>query len=315
MASKNFKSVKSFFRNINKNSSPAFSAPLRLCEVLFSVFFLLFFSCQSAPKTSSIFLEDSQFAPLNSGASAYIFANAQEARPILELLPLEELNDKHVKQMLDKTDFLVAGLFKPESGSRFQLVTWGKYPSNSGLAFSFNKNWKKQRSPNGGSYWYSKANGISLAMNTRQVYAAASASDNPSDPFAKENGVKIPDGFNAFRKAPLSFWIDNPGPIITRMLSEAGVPLRFPVQQLFLNLYFAQEAGKYEAEIRFQFDNAVQARGVATLLSLASGFAQNIDLASLFLANPPVQNGRNIDIKTAPLGEKELSLLLQLFPL
>jgi hypothetical protein len=63
-----------------------------------------------------------------------------------------------------------------------------------------------------------------------------------------------------------------------------------------------------------------QARTIAALLALANIFSdQNsiIDqpsiMALIFFANPPVLYGRSLDIKTAVLSEKEITLLLQMF--
>jgi len=311
---------------INPKSSLAFSASLhskgmlRLGEGLFLIIpFLLLLSCQSVPKGASAFLHDSNYAPLDSGASVYIFADVTKARSIIELLPFDELNDKQVKQMLDKTGFITAGIFPEETKRHFQLVTWGKYPGNANMAFSVNKNWKKQRNAVRSTYWYSGAQKLSIAINKKQVFAASWLHDNPMEPFSAEPGIKIPDGFNSFRRgqgtgAPLSCWINNPGPIISRVMNDAGIPLRFPIQQLYLNL-FTLSGEQYEAVIRFQLESALQARGMATILALAGSFAVENILTSIFLANPPVQNENNIDIKTAPLSKNELSLLLEMFSL
>jgi len=265
---------------------------------------LLLLSCKSAPE---IVLEKDTL-PLGTGASVYIFANVKEARPILNLLPIEELNNRQAKQMLDRTDFAAAAMFPQESGQRFQLAAWGKYPGISGLAFTFDKNWKKKRTASGKSFWYS--NKLSISMSSRQAFAAISLNDVPADPLAA--GAQIPEDFNAFRRnAPLSCWLENPAPVIDKILNEAGLP-GFPVQKLFINIFPAGEnysPGLYEAIIRLQFENASLGFGMAAILRMAGGFAANNIIASLFLANPPVHSGRNVDIKTAPLSEEELLFL------
>jgi hypothetical protein len=98
------------------------------------------------------------------------------------------------------------------------------------------------------------------------------------------------------------------------VLNQAGIPVRFPVQNLFFNL-FPVANNRYEAVIRLQFENASQARGMAAILGLAGGFTSddpNMMIAALFLANSPVQNGRNVDIKTAVLTEMEITQLLKI---
>ncbi|MDR0322173.1 MAG: hypothetical protein LBI28_11770 [Treponema sp.] len=277
---------------------------------------LLITNCQTLPSGAQAFLMESGFAPLDSGASAYIFGNVREVRPIIELLPIEELNDRQIRQMLDKTDYVAAAFFPAQSGRRFQLVTWGNYPSNANMGFTLHSGWEKRRGQLSGSFWYSSAGRISVALNTRQAFVAASLVNESRDPVTPPPGMEIPEGFNEFRAgAPLSCWLENPAPAIYRILNEMGIPIRFPVQKLFFNI--APTGEKFESVIRLQFENATQARGVAAILNLAGGFASSDDFiaSALFLANPPVQNGQNIDIKTAPLSAREISLLLQMFSL
>ena len=299
-----------------------------LCVTLWLI--ILLFSCQSTPKGSDSFSDEAQFLPLNTGASVYIFANVQEARSILELLPIEELKDKQVKKMLDRTGFAAAAFFPEDSGQRFQLASWGNYPRNADIAFALNKNWKKHNSPKGQKYWHSSADKLSIALTSRQAFITASLNDAPVSPYAASSsslhaGIEIPEGFNAFRgvnnnRAPLSFWLENPGSLFSNVMNEAGIPIRFPVQQFFLNLNNAAN-GQYEATIRLQFDNISQARGITAILSLASGFdlkqqpnqSQYMKIAALLLANPPVQNGRNVDIKTGAMNKDEIMSIFNIF--
>jgi hypothetical protein len=242
----------------------------------------------------------------------------RNARPIMDLLPVRELNDKQISQMADKTSYITAALFPPENERRFQLTAWGNYPaSQASLAFTFNKYWKKRRSPEG-SFWHSEAGGLSVKLNPRQAFVV-STKDSPVNPAAAE-GVKIPKEFVEFRrgfeKSVLSCWLEDPAPFINRMLDRNGFPVNVPAEKLYVNLLPAG-VNKYEAVIRLQFENASQARGIAAILNLAGGLisANSIDPMStaLFFANPPVQNGVNVDIKTAPLSKEEISLLFQVF--
>ncbi|MCL2808838.1 MAG: hypothetical protein FWD24_02095 [Treponema sp.] len=292
-------------RNQSINLKSSF-APLRLCVILF-----FFISCQTIPKVPDAFLEDAKYVPLNNGASVYIFADVKRARPILDIMPLEELNDDMASQMLNRTDYLAAALFPKESGQRFQLAAWGNYPSTmAGMAFNMDKNWQSVRTQANQSYWHSSANKLSITMSSKQAFIASSLTDDPFFPIAAFPGKEIPEGFNSFRKdSPLSFWIENPGPVIARALTQIG--FRFPIQQFFINLYEVDV--NYEAMIRLQFNNATYARGTAAVLNLAGNFASNDPIAKLFLSNPPVQNGNIIDIKTAILTEAELVHVLNMF--
>jgi len=280
-------------------------------------FLFLFFSCQTTPKTADSFLQDTNVFPLDHGASLYIFADAKEARPIIDLLPLEELNDSQTKQMLDRTNFFAAALFPKESGRRFQLAAWGSYPSSQAdFAFSINKDWSKNRSQSGGSYWYSSVNRLSLAIGSKQAFAASSLTAQPFDPVTATAGVAMPEGFAEFRAgSPFSCWLEDPSPVIRRILNDAGIPVNFPVQQLFINL-LPTAKDQYTAVLRLHFANASFARGVAAIFSLSENFSIGNSvsvIASVFLANPPVLDGSHVDIRSAVLNKEELAMLLSLF--
>ena len=126
------------------------------------------------------------------------------------------------------------------------------------------------------------------------------------------------EGFAEFhRHATISCWIVDPAPVIVRMLNSNGIPIRIPAENLFIILFPAETqevVGNYEAVIRLQFETASQARGIATALALAANFVVgSIDpmLSSVFFANAPVQNGRNLDIKTAQFTKDEIAGFLK----
>jgi hypothetical protein len=222
--------------------------------------------------------------------------------------------------MLDRTDFFAAALFPQESERRFQLVAWGDYPdSGTAMAFGMNRNWKKRRSAAGYPWWYSQADGLSIALNPRQAFVSASSDNAPGDPVTAAPGVEIPEGFGEFRRgAPFSCWLDDPDLIINRMLNNGGLPVNLPAGKLFIVLFPAEE-GQYEAVVRLQFESASLARGMAAIFTLAGSFVslesgQNPLIFTLLFANPPVQSGRNLDITTAVLSEDEIVQLLGLFP-
>jgi hypothetical protein len=298
------------------------SAPQRLCESLLFILFLVLISCQTTPGMSNVDPENANVLPLERGALFYIVADVKKMRPIIERLPIEELKDNQTRQMLDRTNHLAAAVFPQESGRRFQLAAWGNYPaSQADFALSFNKNWKKRRSQAGGSYWYSSASRLSLAVGSRQAFAASSLTGDPFDPLSKE-GIEIPEGFADFRGnagviSPFSCWLENPAILISRIMNDLGLPLGIPVQKLFINLLPTQDE-KYETLIRLQFENASYARNMIRIFNMAAGFIpvdSDMALASLFLANPPVLNGSNVDIRSAVMDEEEIVQLLGLFTL
>ncbi|MCL2186721.1 MAG: hypothetical protein FWB86_12850 [Treponema sp.] len=282
-------------------------------------------TCKTISNFNDPFNEDMKFFPLETGASVYFFANVQEARSILELLPIRELNNNQAKQMLDKTGFAAGALFPKNNSRQFQLAAWGKYPGNADIAFSVNKSWEKMRSVTGQNYWHSAADRLSIAMNTRQAFIAQSKTigalgDMQTDPFSAPPGIKIPEGFNDFRfnkntpaaKAPLSLWIGNPASMIQQLFSGIA---RFPVQQIFIS-FFPQNENQYEAMIRLQLENASQARGMSAILNIAGGFSSasaDMQITSLFLANQPVQYENNLDIKSAVLNRSDIAKILSMF--
>jgi hypothetical protein len=293
-------------------------------SIVFLCLIFSFLSCQSVPKAPNVNLESSAALPFEDGAFVYVFADAVRARSIIELLPINELNNKQVRQMLDRTRFFAAALFPQGSGLRFQIAAQGNYPgSQANAALSFDKSWKKRRSGTGGRYWYSSLNRLSIVLGSSYAYAtayaaaytAASANNEPFEPFTPSPGVQIPEEFIEFHKesygllnSPLSCWIPNPSTLLNQMF--AGLPVQ-SVKNLFFNLFPGME-GRYEAVIRLQFENPSHARGMAVILSLASGFSSSNPLLSIFLANPPVVTGNAVDICSALLSEEEIKVLLEL---
>lgn len=278
------------------------AASLRLCVIF------IFLSCKSTPQAYDITRETR--LPLDTGASVYIIANARQARPVLDLLPLGEMN-KQTRKMIDRTDFFAAALFPQESGRSFQLAAQGDYPGfRSRFGFRFSRNWKKQKSAEG-NYWYSAANGLSIALNSEQAFVAASAYGS-TVPFVKSKAAEIPQGFADFSQgSPLSLWFNDPASVIESLQSGSGLSFSFPVQQLFINIYPVSN-DLCQAVIRMSFDNSSQARGMAAILSLAGNFLSDNFLSSLLFANPPIQNGNNLDIRTSRLGREDLEALFKM---
>jgi hypothetical protein len=289
--------------------------------LLFIICYLLFAicSCQTIPNMSGNLLEETNYLPLDSGASLYVLADAKQARPVINLLPIQELSDRQVVQILEKTDVLAVALFPQTSGRRYQIAAWGKYPSfQASLALGSNSAWQKQRSAAGGNYWHSQANRLSAAISSKQVRAVVSLNSEPVDPVTASPGMEIPEGFNEFRRDSIfSCWMENPNLAISRIMSDLGFPFNSPVKKLFISLVPVQEV-KYEALIRLQFENASYARAMTAILNIAYGFLHgntNSIIASILFANQPVLNGNNVDIKSAVLDEEKIVQLLGLFTL
>ena len=302
----------------------------RRCS-LFAVFCSLFivYSCQTAPSAPEAPLGDSGFIPLEPGGYVYMIAD-QDASPIIRHLGFWG-DDRQIQQMVDLTQFAVAAVYRQPAGeagssvNRYRLAAWGDYPvSRAKMALGASKDWKKQRSAvSGDQYWHSAEAGISVAITPGRalVSTAAGNQDSSADPFSALPGTAIPEGFNVFRReAVFSCWLDNPALVINQRLEEMGIPIELPAERLFIGLCPADEE-RYQARLRMQFSSAAQAKALATIFTFARNFLPSADsgnvppLALILFANPPVPDGNNLDITSAPLSAGEISLLFRLFSL
>ena len=311
------------------------------CGGFILLFFVsLFISCKSAPDFPDPVLGESGFIPLEPGALVYVFADVGGARPILDLVPIAGMNEKQSKEMLDRTRSVAAALYPGESGRRFQLTAWGTYPGfRADMAFGTNRDWKKRRSAGGLPYWHSARDRLSVALNAKQAFVSAAVDDAPLEPFSAPPGIEAPEGFGEFRRgAIISCWLENPGSAMNRAFAAMEIPLQLPAERIFVSVF--QTAGqadsgggageaaerRYEALLRIQLPGASQARGMVTLFTLARAFLPGFTpaegalseggpaaLAAFLFANPPVQDGKNLTIKTAVLSERDIALLFNLF--
>jgi len=243
----------------------------------------------------------------------YITADAKQAQPIIELLPLDILNNKQVRQMVNRTDFFSAAVFPSDNERGFQVAAYGNYPNTrASMAFTFNRQWKKHKA-SGNKFWYSSSSdgsGVSLLLKSKEAFVTTASV--PLNPVAAASGKEPPSGFYDFsRQAPLSLWVENPSIIISGIIRETGMPLQFPVRQMFINFYPAS-GNNCQGLIRLQFENTVHARGMLALINLAGNFIRDSILAKLFFSNPPVINGSYIDINTAVLNYADIQQLFNL---
>jgi len=317
MASKNKKSIKFLPRGTQRTVEfrhKYFHFPHGTSRLTF-LLLILIISCHTTPIISETIFEEMNSIPLDKNAFAYVFINVNESRSIIDILPVEQLKNWQAKLILESTDMAAAALFRKESGRHFQAVGWGNYPSlRASIALFFNTTWNRQRSA-AGSYWNSDLLKLSIVINPKQVFAIAWHNKH-ENPVPASDGVKMPEGFSRFMYgAALSCWMESPDILLNQILANEGIPLKLPAEQLFLSLY-PRSGNQYEVLLRLKFENAVQTRAVAAILSLAnSTFSadQQSLLASIFFANPPLYYGQFIDIKTALLSEKEITLLMQMF--
>jgi hypothetical protein len=319
-----------------KRSMPIsyFSLPI----LLFSLFTFHFsLSCTTVPKTADFIFEEATVIPLEPGAFAYILTDIRDTKPFLDV------QDKNIQQIVDATRYAVAAFYLPHDTRRYHLAAWGNYPSSRAkIALGANKDWKKMTSQaNGSEYWYSEKDRLSVALTATQAFVSAGNAGNntPADPFPSGTGTTIPEGFNEFRRgAVFSCWLENPSTLIGQKLTEMGIPLEIPAEQVFFSIspvtnQTGTAAGRnYESALKIQFTSDTQALAIATILTFARGLfslranppdadqGEGISdiftlLTSVLFANPPLQEGKSLIIKTNALDSENISLLFKSFSL
>ena len=315
-----------------------------ICQTVISRFFLcsLFsvlcsLSCSTTPSAPDTTLLETGYLPLEPGASAYLFIDVINARPLLDHFSFIPTSNSQVRQMIDRTHTAVAAVYSPGNERRYQVAAWGRYPVwGAEMALGANRNWKKQRSAIGrATYWYSSSERLSIALDSREILVSAATGDSPLDPFPPmpatdvPSGTKIPDDFGEFsRGAILSCWFNNPAPLINQKLREMSLPIELPAEQVFISIFPADEGHnndgeqKYIANVKIGFPSVTQARGLVAMLNLSRAFfspnpnsGSSYILAAILFSNPPVQDDRNLILKTNALSAGEISLLFDLFSL
>jgi hypothetical protein len=312
------------------------------------LFLFLFLSCTTAPKIADPLLDESAFLPLEPGASVYLLADVPVCRPILDRLEIREIDKDRYQELLNRTRSVAAALYPEGSARRFQAAAWGNYPKFRGsLALAAGRAWKKNHSETGGPYWYSVRDGLSIALSPTRAFVSGAGPGNKSEPFTRPPGTGTPEGFAEFRQgAALVLWLDDPAGPVNRFLDALALPLQVPAEMMLVSLFPAgtadsgdqEEAGgrnagtppddsktggaAYEALVRIVTPGANQARALLTLINMAKIFTGDAAdtgdmgaLAALLLANPPVLDGRNLTIKTAPLDAERIALLFRAFSL
>ena len=287
---------------------------------------ILFLACQTPPAPEFSF--DDSVVPLEPGAFVYLFAD-KNAGPILEKFIPDTVDNKHLRQMIDLTQFAAAAAYAQIGGGvsinrGYRLTAWGNYPvSRARMALGAGRGWKKQRSAvSGTEYW--SAQGISVAIIPGRALVSVDTGNQQkaADPFTAGLGTLLPDGFGEFRKGSvLSCWFDNPGIIINRRLEEMGIPIELPAERLFIS-FTPINGQRYEARLRILLPGETQARALAVVFTIAGGFlspatasGNTAVLASILFANPPVQDRNSLNLTSAPLSVEDISLLFKMFSL
>jgi len=261
--------------------------------------------------------------PLEPGGYVYVIAG-KDALPVLEQFMFNNINDKQLQQMIDRTRFAAAAVYVSPN-SHYRLAAWGNYPaSRAKMALGASKEWKKQRSPaSAANYWHSPQRGYSVAITAGIALVAAAVNEKPPytiiDPYSAAPGIALPEGFAAFREGSIfSCWLTDPAPAINQKIKEMGIPIEIPARQIFVSLVpedgeRAADDQRYIARLQVHFDSASQAKALTVLLAFARNFIP--PPLSILFANSPAQDENNLNFTTAPITVREIALLLKLFSL
>jgi hypothetical protein len=288
---------------------------------------IIFLSCKTTPQTPDPFVTPAAGVPLESGALVYALVDVNGGRPIVDLIPIQGVSPKQAGLVLDKTDSIAAALYGPASERRFQLAAWGDFtPSQGGLIFGMNKDWKKMRCPSKHPYWYSKSNRMSVAMGKRQAFVTRLNGAAPAHPCTHSAGTEMPAGFREFtRGSVMSCWIDNPGTTVNEFIEKLGIPLSVPAVSFFISLFpndeksgMADSMNTYEASVRIETSNATQARALVRIITMARFLTNGFSVGGVLqpviqfiLSNDPVQDENTIRMKTEPVSTREMALLIE----
>ena len=285
---------------------------------------VLFLTCKSIPSVPDALPEEAEYIQLGSGASSYLFIDAEGAKLFMDIINIADMQIKQAQQIIDSTNSAVLAFFPEGDDRRFQLVSWGKYPSaGASIALYISRQWKHLHSQNK-RYWYSAANRLSVALSSNQVFVTSWVNDKALSPVTELPGVRVPDGFNKFRKgAVLSCWMENPGRLINNFTESFGIQI--PAERIFVSLFQNENlTGKYDASMMIQFSSPSHARGVASIISLAGIFMPDLSdsaelrneerlLTMMLFAHPPVLEGNVITLKSSPLLTEDITLLVSMF--
>ena len=293
--------------------------------VLCFIIFVFLASCASAPEAALYDRESSDvLAMLPAGAKVYLRIDAVEGRPLLDVLSFEGIKGNDLSDILDSTDLAAAAIFPEGEGRRFFLAASGAFPrAKANFSLTFAKGWKKQKSKDGNSYWYSQKEQIALSLGNR----LALVSD--TDPFEKFP-LEIPSGefIDFSRPLALSLWMSKPSETINSFLEFLGVPLQVPAEEFFFGAERVppgEDAAPWQLIFRIKTASAAQARSLVTLFSFARLFIARppenanymtmspMEAVALLFANNPEQNGDVLILRTNPLHENTIALLFEIF--
>jgi hypothetical protein len=252
-----------------------------------------------------------EFACLAPGGTVYVYADIKRALPVLTHIVLKNVDMKQTLGLLKRVDFLSGAVYPQGS---MLLHAWrrrGRIPGGGLLAMS--RQWKKTVSRTGAYYWHSSAQGLSVAIQKRQAFVSN------GDPFIDGPPIAAPENLSAFSHALVLGWLENAGTPINKALSTAGIPARIPAERILFAIHDVV-GSMYEVSLRIETRNVSQAKGLVSILGLVRGFIEDagadqefLEILRPLLANPPIQDGSGLLIRTGPMDARGIALLLNHF--
>jgi len=311
-----------------KNFRPA---PSWLLAVLAAV---LLMSCASAPRMPApADNEPPELFLLPAGGSVYLWADAAEARPLLEAVAPLDSSGRSLAMMLDRTNTAAVAVFEEGQDRRFFLAAAGRYPRRrANFALSAVRGWEMRRGFDRKIYWRADDSDITLALGRNLALVSN------LDPFDNDDRETPPHTFAEFRRGmAVAGWVNDSSPRVNTLMETLGIPIQIPAEDLFFGAARAPAAANgldWDLAFRIRTPSETHARSLLALFSTArffvqmgasagaggqdrflteDGFLDVQEVAMLFFANVPQQDGAFLTLRMDSLDTGAIALLFSLF--
>ncbi|MDR0644997.1 MAG: hypothetical protein LBG05_08895 [Treponema sp.] len=265
-----------------------------------------------------------EFAPLESGAEAYVFIDASRSQPILELFALGNMTPQQFGQIAERTSAVRAALYKKTvegQKDNFMAVAQGDYPNVlSAMALTANSDWQKVRAWNGAPYWYSETAGLAMTMNAKWMLFST------REPFAHEPASLPPAGFDGFRQsAIIAGWLEDQS-ALNKTLEVMEIPIEINAKTVFFRVDSLQSSTDpdktaYKMILRLELSDPEQSAALMMLFELARLFIGENSApdtpqslaAKAFLANPLDADKGVLTLTSDDLSAERLAMIFDIF--
>lgn len=202
---------------------------------------------------------------LSSGASAYLIADMDACRPMVD--KSEWVSKQLNSQVLDYVSSGAVAFFgsqdlREEHGS-YVAGFLGNFPVfRAGISLFFDPAWKRRRSPEGLSYWRSDSDGVSLVLEAHRAIIS------PGVPRIPEESPSLPEVFTDLcTQAAVVAWLDEVELLTEPLLHEAASFIKVPADRVWLALY-PNDQENYRGSLWMETPSPSHARALAALLRL-----------------------------------------------